>query len=169
MAAEASEPDVEVERTTVQVVEFVVGGERFAVDVADVDSIEELSGATRVPRTNEAIDGVMDLRGEITAIINPRVHLDVDSETVALEQQVLVLDQSKDKQKLGLRVDQVVGVEDYYESDVVDPENFSELESTGVTKSAIRAIIKRPSEESDFEPVGWIDVDEIVRLSRQQH
>ena len=169
MAAEATDPDAEVERATVQVVEFVVGGERFAIDVDDVDSIEELTGATRVPRTNQAIDGVMDLRGEITAIINPRVHLDVDSETVAMEQQVLVLDQSKDKQKLGLRVDQVVGVEEYFESDVVDPENFAELDTTGVTKAAIQSIIKRPSEESDFEPVGWIDVDEIISLSRQQH
>lgn len=166
MAAEATESDAARSEPTVQVVEFRVGGERFAVDVGDVDSIEELTGATRVPRTNEAIDGVMDLRGEITAIIDPRVHLDVDPDAVAAEQQVLVLDQSMDKQKLGLRVDAVEGVEEYPESKVVDHGEFDQLETTGVEQRSIRAIIQRPSPDSEFEPVGWIDIDAIVDQSR---
>lgn len=168
MAAEATGPEGDegtVEPTT-QVVEFTVSGERFAVSVGDVDSIEELTGTTRVPRTGEAIDGVMDLRGEITAIINPRVHLDVATETVALEQQVLVLEQTKDKQKIGLRVDEVVGVEEYPESAIVDSEDVAELAAAGIDDRLISAIIKRDIPEGDFEPIGWINVDTIIELSR---
>lgn len=166
MAAEVSEPDAAEREPTVQVVEFTVAGERFAVDVHDVDSMEGLTGLTRVPRTSDAIDGVMDLRGEITAVIDPRVHLDVDEAASADEQQVLVLDQTADKQKLGLRVDSVDGVEEYPESSVVDVEEFEQLDSAGVRDRAIGAIVKAPSPDSEFDPVGWIDVEEIIERSR---
>lgn len=165
MAAEALEaPDTD--EGTVRVVEFTLGDERFAIPVGDVDNIEELEDLTRIPRTGEAVEGVMDLRGEITAIIDLRVHLDVE-EYDAAEQQVLVLDQSKDKQKLGFRVDRIHGVENYPESAVEDTEEVPELDTAGVEQRTIRAIIRGPSEESDFEPIGLVDVDEIVQLSRQ--
>lgn len=170
MAADASDPEDESgsPERSVQIVEFTLGEERFAVDVTEVDSIVELRGSTRVPRTSEAIDGVMDLRGEITAIIDPRVYLDVDGDVVSREQQVLVLDQTRDKQKLGLRVDQVVGVEDYDWDLVDDPGAFEELDTTGVREATIHSIIRRPSEETGFDPVAWLDVGAIIEQSSQQ-
>lgn len=169
MAAEApeSEDASDAPERTAQVVEFTLDAELFAVDVGCVDSIVELEGSTRVPRTSEAIDGVMDLRGEITAIIDPRVYLDADQDAVSVEQQVLVLDQSRDKQKIGLRVDRVVSVEEYAERRVDDPEEFEELDSVGVREQTIRSIIRRPTGESDFEPVAWLDVGAIIEQSRQ--
>lgn len=164
MAAEAAETDEPVE--TVQVVEFTLGTERFAVGVGEADQIVEHEGATRVPRTSEAITGVIDLRGEITAIIDPRVYLDVPREYPD-EQQVLVLAPSKDKQNLGLLVDEVIGVEEYPESDVEPPEAIEELDTTGVREAIITSIIRRPSEDADFEPVARLDVDAIVAQSRQ--
>lgn len=167
MAAEALE-ESDSREGSVRVVEFMLGSERFAVTVGDVDNIEDIDEVTRIPRTGEAVEGVMDLRGEITAIINLRVYLDVD-EPATEEQQVLVLDHKKDKQKIGLRVDQIAGVETYPEGYVDDTSDVPELEIAGVEQQAIRAIIRRPNEESDFEPVGLIDVDEIIQLSRQLH
>ena len=169
MAAEApdTEDGTDGPGRTVQVVEFTLGGERFTVDVGDVDSIVELEGSTRVPRTSEAIDGVMDLRGEITAIIDPRVYLDVEADPVTGEQQVLVLDQSRDKQKLGLRVDRVVGVEEYPVDRIDAPESFEELDTLGVREEIIDSIVRRPADGSDFEPVARLDVGAIVEESRQ--
>lgn len=168
MAADASEEDAERDVPTVQVVEFTVAGEQFAVDVMAVDSIEELGDITRVPRTNEAIAGVMDLRGEITAVIDPRVHLEVDpSRSLPAGAQVLVLDQSFDKQKLGLRVDRVDGVEEYPETDVVEHAEFEELDTVGVRERAIRSVIQKPSADSEFEPLGLIDVNELVERTRR--
>jgi chemotaxis signal transduction protein len=106
------------------------------------------------------------VRGEITAILDPSVHLDVPGDPAA-DPQVLVLDHSKDKQKIGLRVGEVYGVEEYRESLLSDTDDVPELETAGVGEQAIAALLRRPSEESEFEPVGLIDVDELVRLSRQ--
>jgi purine-binding chemotaxis protein CheW len=167
MAADASATDEGTDDgRTVQVVEFTLGGERFAVDVDDVDSIVELGESTRVPRTTEAITGVMDLRGEITAILDPRMYLDV-GHTDDPEKQVLVLDQQMDKQKIGLQVDQVVGVEDYAHSLVDDPGSFDELDTTGVREEVIRSIIRRPTDGTEFEPVAWLDVGAIIERSTQ--
>lgn len=168
MAAEASEPEdgSEAPERTVQVVEFVLGDERFAVAVGEVDSIVELEGSTRVPRTSDAIDGVMDLRGEITAIIDPRQFLDVEGDDDG-DHQVLVLDQDQDKQKLGLRVKRVVGVEEYGWSLVDDPGAFEDLETTGTREETIHSIIRRPLDGDDFEPVAWLDIGAIIDNSRQ--
>jgi purine-binding chemotaxis protein CheW len=167
MAADAAEPEGATDGATVQVVEFLVGGERYAVDVGDVDSIEELRGMTRVPRTNDAVAGVMDLRGEITAILDPAVHLAVEPGERAAEEQVLVLDQSVDKQKLGLQVDAVVGVNEYPERFVVPHEDFDELDTAGVNSRVLEALIRRESDESEFEPVGWFDAEALVEESRR--
>lgn len=168
MAAEASESDdgSDGPQRTVQVVEFTLDDERFAIDVGDVDSIVEPEGETRVPRTSAAIDGVMDLRGEITAVLDPRVYLDVDDPRTD-DQQVLVIDQSIDKQKLGLRVDQVVGVEEYGVDVVDDPNAFEELDSTGIREKTIHSIIRKPTAESEFEPVARLDIGAIIDQSRQ--
>lgn len=165
MAAEALQA-TDVGDGTVRVVEFTLGDERFAVDVADVDNIEELADLTRIPRTSEAIEGVMDLRGEITAVIDLRVHLDVEG-SVAEEPQVLVVDQSKDKQKLGLKVDRIDRVESYDEDAIEDTADVPDLGAGGVERRVIGAIIQGPAEDSDFEPIAMIDVDEIVMQSRQ--
>ena len=169
MATDASEPEdaSDAPERTVQVVEFTLDGERYALDVSDVDSIVDLEGATRVPRTSEAIDGVMDLRGEITAVVDPRVYLDVDQDSVSMEQQVLVIDQDLDSQKIGLRVDQVVGVEEYAESLVDTSDAYEELDTTGIREETIRSIIRRPTGDDDFEPVAWLDTGAIIEQSRQ--
>lgn len=164
MAADASEREGAPE-PDVTVVEFLIGGERFAIGVELVDNIVELEESTRVPRTSEAIDGVMDLRGEITAVIDPAVYLDVEPDPTA-ESQVLVLEDSVDKQKLGLRVDDVVGVEAYPESAIEPPEAIDELDTSGIEQETIQSIVRRPPEEGSFEPIAWLDVEEIIGRSR---
>lgn len=164
MAARASERE-DTPEAEVHVVEFLIGGERFAIGVELMDNIVELEEPARVPRTSEAIEGVMDLRGEITAIIDPSVYLEVESDPPA-EPQVLILDNSVDKQKLGFRVDDVVGVEDYPESAIEPPETVEELDTSGFEQGTIQSIIRSPPEGDNFDPIAWLDVEGIIERSR---
>ena len=164
MAAHASERE-DAPEANVHVVEFLIGDERFAIGVELMDNIVELEEPARVPRTFEAIEGVMDLRGEITAILNPSVYLDVEPNPPA-EPQVLILDNSVDKQKLGLRVDDVIGVETYPESAVESPKSVDELDTSGIEQDIIQSIVRSPPEEGNFEPIAWLDVEEIIERSR---
>ena len=164
MAAHASEPE-EAPEPEVHVVEFLIGGERFAIGVELLDNIVELEESARVPRTSEAIEGMMDLRGEITAIIDPSVYLDSEANPPS-KPQVLILDDSVDKQKLGFRVDDVVGVEAYPESAIEPPETVEELDTSGFEQGTIQSIIRSSPEGGSFEPIAWLDVEGIIERSR---
>lgn len=159
---------------TRQVVEFRLGEDHCAVDIDEVDSIVEIKKVTRIPRTPEPIDGVMDLRGETTAIIDPRRFLGVESEGPDPgEQNVLVLDRPDDKQKIGIRVDEVLEVATYAEDRIDTDDDLSNLDTKGIEERVSRGIIRKPvdaaanaadSDDADdsLDLVVWVDVDAII-------
>ncbi|MDY7081047.1 MAG: chemotaxis protein CheW [Halobacteria archaeon] len=63
-----------------QVLEFGIGDERYCVEIDDIAEIVNLDEITRVPDTPSHIEGVMDLRGETTRIINLGEILDTQME-----------------------------------------------------------------------------------------
>jgi purine-binding chemotaxis protein CheW len=52
-----------------QLVGFHVGGEEFGLDILRVQEIIRLQELTRVPNSNESMDGVMNLRGKIIPVV----------------------------------------------------------------------------------------------------
>lgn len=107
--------DGPTERVTV----FELGGRRYGFDVEAVDQVVESPPMTRVPRTAPIVDGVVDVRGDITVVLNPLVHLDPpDPPRDWPDQSVLVLRTAPDEQPAGVRIDRVVGVERFPADDV---------------------------------------------------
>ena len=145
----------------VQVVEFQLGGDTCAVDIGQVDGIVEMKKVTRIPRTPDAIDGVIDLRGETTAIIDLRSFLGIDEQDSRQAQDVLVLDRPDDKQKVGLRVDEVQEVSTYYTDRIDSDEDLANLQTTGFEQRAAKGIIRKPDGD-DVDLVVWVDVEAII-------
>ena len=54
----------------VQVVAFQLGEEEYAVDILNVQEIVRLLNITRVPRSPEYIDGVVNLRGTVLPVVD---------------------------------------------------------------------------------------------------
>ncbi|USZ76588.1 chemotaxis protein CheW [Halorussus vallis] len=159
----AAETPVDATVETRQVVEFRLGEDYCAIDIGEVDSIVEIKKVTRIPRTPDSIDGVMDLRGETTAIINPRTFLGVDGEAPASEEQnVLVLDRPDDKQKIGIRVDEVLEVATYTEHQIDTDDDLSNLDTRGIEEQVSRGIIRKPDDDGELDLVVWVDVDVII-------
>jgi len=63
-----------------RVLEFTLGEERYCLDIEYVEEIVKRETVTRVPNTPTFVEGVVDLRGQITTILDPKVPLDIDSE-----------------------------------------------------------------------------------------
>ncbi|MDY7081468.1 MAG: chemotaxis protein CheW [Halobacteria archaeon] len=157
----------------VRVLEFVLGGDTYAIEVTDVSSIVEMSDitVTRLPRSPDAIDGVTDMRGEITAVLDLRKLLEVDEEHPSKEF-LLVLDWDDDRQKMGLRADDVLQVEAYAEGRIDYNAELDELESRGVSQKMIQGLIRKPTstdgtdgndeDESGIELVCWLDIENVV-------
>lgn len=113
-----------------RVVRFDVGEHQLAVPVDDVASMTDVpTDLTDVPRTPEAIEGVTDLRGEITAIIELRTYFPTDRDAPA-EGKLLVLDCPDDQQPAALRVDQVRSVDTIPERNVLGE---SDLEGRSIS------------------------------------
>ncbi|WP_435360458.1 chemotaxis protein CheW [Haloarchaeobius sp. DFWS5] len=156
--AQTEEPE-EVERFVV----FKIGETPLAVSVDAVKSIVKLTERTRIPRTSPAIDGVMDLRGEITAIIEPRVHFYVREEPTRPERQrVIVFDRPSDKQGVGIRVDDVVGVE-LFPMRVIVPDDH--VDDEAADHPLVTALIH--PEDAPGERIGLLDIKGLIEASGQ--
>ncbi len=149
------------------VVEFHLGKERCAIDIDAVDSIVEMKQVTRVPRAPDAVEGVMDLRGETTAVIDPKEFLSVGGH--GEEQNILVLDGESDKQKIGIRVDEVSEVGTYDESQVDQSGELSGIGSSALEADLLKGIIRKPTGELDEDGnptevalLLWIDIENLI-------
>ena len=142
-----------------QVVEFLLGEDVCAIDITQVDSIVEVKKVTRIPRTAESIEGVMDLRGETTAIIDPKEFLSVSASSRG--ENVLVLDRPDDKQKIGIRVDEVLDVATYTPEQIDSDDDLDNLDTQGIRDDVANGIIRKPNSDG-LDLVVWLDVDRMI-------
>ncbi|WP_302082221.1 chemotaxis protein CheW [Salinibaculum rarum] len=63
-------------RETVQVLTFGIGNQEYCIELEYVTEIIDGGKMTVVPNTADHVEGIMDLRGQTTTIIDPLVLLD---------------------------------------------------------------------------------------------
>lgn len=156
--------DSENRQGTIQVVEFRLGNEQYAINLFDVKEVVENSAITRLPNTPAYLRGVIDLRGEITTIVdlNQRLNVIDDAPVAASEnRRIIVLDEKLTPVKTGIIVDEVSSVSTF-EKNCVD----RLAASLGHEDSAILGIIRKKTrvrEKEGSELVVWIDIRQILR------
>lgn len=155
--AAKDEPDEQVEQ--LQVVEFKLGDDLCALDIHEVESLVEMTNVTRVPRTSDAIDGVIDLRGETTAIVDLKSFLGTTGEGGG--EYIIVLDRPDDKQKVGITVDEVTEVVTYDRDLVDDSTALVDLNTRGMQHSVSRGVIRKLRDD-DLDLVVWLDIDAVI-------
>jgi purine-binding chemotaxis protein CheW len=64
--------------TETKVIAFQINDKEYVIPVSQVRSIEKMMPITRVPRTPHFVEGVINLRGVVTPIIDLRKRLGVD-------------------------------------------------------------------------------------------
>lgn len=108
--------------------------------------MNRVEALTTFPETSEHVAGVMDLRGETTTIIDPKVVFDLEG--TDQNGRVIIYE---GEQRLGWLVDQV------YQASTV---SLSDLEDEGKTDS-VRGLINR---DGDF-PI-WVDPEAVNAIER---
>jgi purine-binding chemotaxis protein CheW len=136
--------DTGSERTSeLQVLEFKLGPETYCVDIDYVSEIVDKGSLTRVPNAPHYVDGVMDLRGRTTSIVNPKSLLNVRGESEPKRIVIFDSGQFDDDAAIGWVVDEVYQVVRVSMDDVEEPPLDND--------ESIRGIVKR-----DDELVIWI-------------
>jgi purine-binding chemotaxis protein CheW len=148
--------------STVDVVEFVLGGERYALDIQLAREIVEMIPITPIPRAPPYISGVINLRGEITNIMNLNTLLGLPNREVRDNQKIIVLvPEAASGSNVGIIVDEVTSVLQVAETDI---EHLGEGLSSEVS-SFVKGIIKLKGDGSDKKSTGliiWIDMKKVL-------
>jgi purine-binding chemotaxis protein CheW len=145
-----------------QVVEFLLGQEHYAIDLFDVKEVVEYTRITKLPNSPLYIRGIIDLRGEITTIIDLKKTLAITSSAVASEEdsRIIVLDDKLTGSKIGIIVDDVLTVSTFHKG-LVD-----ETTTSGDDSSHIIGIIKKKTKDKDKEStelIIWLDVKSLIK------
>lgn len=129
---------------TVQLLEFELGSETYAVDIAHVAEIVDVNELTVVPNSAPHVEGVMDLRGKTTTIVDPKTVFGLGGDSDGKRIVVFDRELTGDGKSIGWIVDEVDQVVE------VDP---ADVESSPVDDAddAVRGVIKR-----DGEFVIWV-------------
>jgi purine-binding chemotaxis protein CheW len=127
---------------TEQVLEFRLGEETYCVSIEYVTEIVDMGDLTPIPNSPPHVEGVIDLRGNTTSIVDPKVGLGIEGE---LGDRIVIFDSAifDDERSIGWAVDSVEEVSD------IDAESVDDAPIDG---DHIQGLIKR---ESEF--VVWID------------
>ena len=77
---------------TRQYLTFTLAEEQYAVNVDEVKEVLEFTSVTRVPRTQEFMRGVINLRGSVVPVIDLRLKFGMDATEKTIDTSIVVLE-----------------------------------------------------------------------------
>lgn len=147
--------------TNVDVVEFEVADEHYALDISLAREIVEMVPITPVPRAPPHIAGIINLRGEITTVMNLSTLLGIPAAGSQERQKIIILvPEAAGGSNVGIIVDDVLSVMQISESDV-------EKMDDALTRDAfVKGIIKvndKTAESGDAKNlIIWVDMQKVL-------
>lgn len=142
-AVQSQEVEGSAEHGEEQLVVFTLSSEAYGVDIGTVREIIRMQDITRVPRTPECVEGVINLRGKIIPVVDLRRRFGFAVGEESKENRIVVVDTGG--QDVGMVVDAVTEVlrisDEAIEppSSIVTSANSDYLQ--GIAKLADRLII----------------------------
>jgi purine-binding chemotaxis protein CheW len=102
--------------STLQVVIYRLGNERYGVETSQVKEIIRVGEITSIPNAPDYVEGVINLRGQITTIINLRKRFGMEPKDVDNDTRIIVFDHNGST--VGMMVDTVTEVKYLSISDI---------------------------------------------------
>jgi len=92
-----------------QYLTFLVGKDKLAIGIHDVNEIIEISNITRVPMTPEYIRGVINLRGNVVPVVDLSARLGHAASEISKRSCIVLVEiiTNDESQSIGMLVDQV--------------------------------------------------------------
>jgi len=127
------------------VLEFELGEETYCVSIDYVTEIVDVGDLTSVPNSPPHVEGVMDLRGRTTSVVDPKVVFDIQDGSEGRRIIVFDPDIVEDQGAAGWLVDEV------HQAVRIDLDNVDAEPAQG--DETIRGVVKR----GDGNFVIWVD------------
>ena len=142
----------------IDVVQFQLSGTSYAIDIKTAREIVEMMPITPVPRAPPHIAGIINLRGEITNIMNLSRLMGLNSENQKEGQKIIVLvPEAAGGSIIGLIVDDVHSVLQ------VNPDDIDKMDASISKEAYVKGIIKTgASGDGKKDLVIWIDIEKLL-------
>ncbi len=101
-----------------QLVVFRLGNEEFGADISQVREIIKAGEITSIPQAPPYVHGVINLRGQVTTVVNLRRRLGMPDKTADVNSRIVVAE--VDHSTVGMMVDSVTEVK-YISGEQVEP------------------------------------------------
>lgn len=110
----------------VQYLTFTLGGEAFAIGILTIKEIIEYREPTAVPMAPPAVCGVINLRGAVVPVMDPRVRFGQASSPVGKRTCIVIVEvaQQDERQVIGVLVDAVNEVIEIPAAEIEPPPSF---------------------------------------------
>ena len=147
------------------VVQFQIGNTLYALDIHLAREIVEMMPITPVPRAPEHIAGIINLRGEITNILNLNTLLGLENEKSGDDKKIIVLvAESAGGSNVGMIVDDVHSVLQ------VSEDRIEKIDDSISDEAYVRGVIKTGNpEDNDENLVIWIDIARILESNLKEN
>jgi len=104
----AQRPDAEGrDQECLEVIEFMLAHERYAVEVDYVREVYPLKDVTRVPCVPSFVLGVINVRGQVISVVDVKEFFDLPGKELTDEYRVIIV--NNDEMELGIVSDSVLG------------------------------------------------------------
>ncbi|MBR1369103.1 chemotaxis protein CheW [Methanocalculus chunghsingensis] len=147
----------------IEIVDFELGGEHYALDIHLVREIVEMKPITEIPRTPPYIKGIMNLRGEITTILSLNELLSVPEKMDGDRKIIVLVPETSQGSNVGMIVDDVHSVMHVPESDIdLSREGYGD-EVTDYLRGIIKIRREGGGEEDELTSlILWLDMKRLL-------
>ncbi len=157
------------EEETMQIINFTVGGDEYAMDIRAVREVINFHEITLVPKAPRFIKGIINLRGEVIPVIDLRERFGLEQTAYTAVTNIVIVELAK--KPLGVVVDSVSHVLRLAQSEIASPPpligGLSGKYVTGVAKLRDRliAILNMDRILSAEEVIELQDMDPLLSQS----
>ena len=137
-----------------QLVVFDLASEAYGVDISTVREIIRMQTVTRMPRTPEYVEGVINLRGKVTPVIDLRTRFGLDEGEESVAKRIIVVDTGE--RSMGFVVDGVSEVLRIPSASVEPPSSVV----MGVDSEYMIGIVKLPD-----RLISLLDLERVMEAS----
>ncbi|WP_089384149.1 chemotaxis protein CheW [Halorubrum vacuolatum] len=132
---------IEADAEPTKVLEFGLGDGTYCLDIGVIDEIVDAGELTRIPNSPAHVEGVMDLRGRTTTIVDPKTLFGIDE--AGPRERIVVFDDDRldESGTLGWMVDEVFQVRDVAPEDVDQATTVDDDGVNGIVKSDDRFVV----------------------------
>jgi len=157
-----------------QVVAFKVGREDFGVDVKKVEGVISMVDITRMPRAPQFVEGIINLRGQIVAVVDLANRLGIESTERGAATRIVVVEAQDVKVGLVVESPEVLNInqEDIEASPMLATSDVNASFIMGVVKLGDRLLIlldvDRVLSDEERTDIGEIDMSTVAETKEKE-